>query len=96
MEDGVYTLTLTGTCGELGITRDAKPYTFQIVSPPVYCGNLNGYEAKNSLKDPDVFVTELSQTAAFDNDNNLVAAAVQGENSLFTAQLLYTANKRTP
>ena len=85
LEDGVYTLTLTGTCGELGITRDAKPYTFQIVSPPVYRGP-DECEAKNSLKNPDVFVTELSQTAAFDNDNNLVAAAVQGENSLFTAQ----------
>ena len=87
LEDGTYTLTLTGTCAELDIDREAKPYTFRIVSPPVYAGNEEeDYEAKNSPDNRDVFVTELTKADAFDNDDDKVTVKVKSENPTFTAE----------
>lgn len=87
LEDGTYTLTLTGTCDELNIPEEAKSVTFRIVSPPEYAGNVKeGYEAKNSPDNPDVFVTELTQADSFENDDDNVTVKVKDEDLPFTAE----------
>ena len=88
LEDGTYTLTLTGTCDELNIPEEAKSVTFRIVSRPEYAGNdKEGYEAKNSPDNPDVFVTELTKADSFVNDDdNKVTVKVKDKNLPFTAE----------
>ena len=82
--DGDYTLSLTGTCAELGIRVEAEPCSFALVSPPVFNG-AEKIEAADTPDEPSAFVTSIHRDDAFITEDGNVTAEIVGEDAGFTA-----------
>ena len=75
-EDGKYTLILTGRCDELGIKKESKEESFDVVSYPKYAAEETSFTAYDTPNAKNEFVvTSIKQADAFENDDDQVACS---------------------
>ena len=70
-EDGKYTLILTGRCDELGIKKESKEKSFDVVSYPKYAAKETSFTAYDTPNAKNEFVVpSIKQADAFKNDDD--------------------------
>lgn len=70
-EDGKYTLILTGRCDELGIKKESKEESFDVVSYPKYAAKETSFTAYDTPNAKNEFVVpSIKQADAFENDDD--------------------------